>query len=249
MIEIIDLEKSFKGQKVLKGISLSVSDGELMAIIGESGGGKSVLLKHLIGLLKPDRGHVLVDGVDITALRGRELDRIREKFGVVFQGSALFDSMTIYDNVVFPLREKTRLGSGEIRERGLRALEDVGLRGIEEKYPSEISGGMKRRVALARALITEPSIVFFDEPTTGLDPIILHSIHNLIVSTHRKYRFTGVIISHEIPEIFDVADKVAMLYGGRIVAAGTPEEIESSQDPAVRQFITGSTQGPIKSLG
>lgn len=248
MIEVVGLEKSFKEQKVLKGISLSVANGELMAIVGESGGGKSVLLKHLMGLMKPDSGRVLVDGVDITELSGRELDRVREKFGVVFQGSALFDSMTIYDNVVFPLREKTRLDSGEIRERGIRALEDVGLRGIEEKYPSEISGGMKRRVALARALITEPSIVFFDEPTTGLDPIILRSIHDLIMSTHRKHHFTGIIISHEIPEIFEVVDKVAMLYGGRIVAMGTPEEIRSSPDPAVRQFITGGAEGPIKSL-
>ncbi|MBI3592531.1 MAG: ATP-binding cassette domain-containing protein, partial [Nitrospirae bacterium] len=180
MIEIVNLKKSFNSQKVLNGVNLKIFDKEVVAIIGESGGGKSVLLKHLIGLLKPDSGEILVDGVDIVPLDKRDFDKIRDKFGVVFQGSALFDSMTIYENVAFPLQEKTRLGRKEIDERTKRALEDVGLKGIENKYPSEISGGMKRRVALARALIIEPTTIFFDEPTTGLDPIILNSIHRLI---------------------------------------------------------------------
>jgi phospholipid/cholesterol/gamma-HCH transport system ATP-binding protein len=238
MIEIIDLEKSFNGQRVLKGINLAIHDKEVMAIIGESGGGKSVLMKHLIGLLKPDKGKILVDGVDITSLGKKEFDLIREKFGVVFQGSALFDSMTVFDNVAFPLREKTKLDKSEIEKRTMRALGDVGLKDIGHKYPSEISGGMKRRVALARALIIEPTTIFFDEPTTGLDPIILNSIHRLIIDTHAKYEFTGIIISHEIPEIFDVADKVAMLYGGEIVALGTPEQIKKSTDPVVKQFVS-----------
>ena len=246
MIEIINLKKSFDDQEVLRGINLRIANKELTAIIGKSGGGKSVLLKHLIGLLKPDEGDIVIEGVDVTVVHGKELDRIREKFGVVFQGGALFDSLTVYGNVAFPLREKTSIGKKEVRERVLRALDDVGLRGMGNKYPAEISGGMKKRVALARALITEPSIVLFDEPTTGLDPIILHSIHNLIMSTHRKYGFTGVIISHEIPEIFSVADKIAMLYDGVIVEAGTPEEIKNSSDPAVQQFITGSLEGPIE---
>ncbi len=248
MIEIIDLEKSFNGQEVLKGINLTILDGEVVAIIGESGGGKSVLLKHLIGILKPDKGKILVDGVDITKVGRGELDRIRDRFGVVFQGSALFDSMTIFENVAFPLNEKTKLGKNEIQEKALRALEDVGLKGIENKYPSEISGGMKRRVALARALVIGPDTIFFDEPTTGLDPIILHSIHRLIIDTHVKYNFTGIIISHEIPEIFDVADKVAMLYQGTIVAAGTPEEIRKNSNPVVKQFTSSCRDELTKSL-
>lgn len=239
MIEVIDLEKSFDSQRVLDGVNLTIFDKELMAIIGKSGGGKSVFLKHLIGLLKPDKGSVLVDGVDITKLGPKELDRIREKLGVVFQGGALFDSLTVYENVAFPLREKTEVGKNEIHDRVMQALEDVGLWGMEKKYPAEISGGMKKRVALARALITEPQIVFFDEPTTGLDPIILNSIHRLIVDTHNKYGFTGVIISHDIPEIFDVADRVAMLHNGVIVEVGTPNEIKNSFNPIVRQFIIG----------
>lgn len=248
MIQISNLHKSFGGQKVLKGVNLTISRGELIAIIGESGGGKSVLLKHLIGLLRPDRGSVVVDGEDITELGRRELDRIREKFGVVFQGGALFDSFTIYDNIAFPLREKTRLSEETINEKVEEALEDVGLMGIEQKYPAELSGGMRKRVALARALITEPKIVLFDEPTTGLDPIKLHAIHKLIVETHKKHGFTGVMISHDIPEIYEVVDRIAFLFEGMIEVAGTPEEIVHSEDRIVRQFITGSLSGPIKTV-
>jgi phospholipid/cholesterol/gamma-HCH transport system ATP-binding protein len=248
MIEITDLRKSFNGQVVLNGLNLTIAKGELVAIIGQSGGGKSVLLKHMIGLIRPDAGRIVIEGADITDFHRREIDEIRKKFGVVFQEGALFDSLTVFGNIAFPLSERTKLGGQEVRERVLRALDDVGLKGMENKYPAEISGGMKRRVALARALITEPSIVLFDEPTTGLDPIILHSIHRLISMTHRKYGFTGVIISHEIPEIFSVADKIAMLYNGTIVETGTPEEIRRSSNPYVKQFITGSLEGPIEIL-
>lgn len=246
MIKIVNLHKSFGKQKVLNGVDLRVADGELIAIIGESGGGKSVLLRHLIGLLKPDRGRIEVDGEDITRVKGKKLDEIRAKFGVVFQGGALFDSLTVYENIAFPLREKTRLTREAIDDRVREALEDVGLGGMEAKYPAEISGGMKKRVALARALITEPKIVLFDEPTTGLDPIILHSIHKLIRDTHKKYGFTGVMISHDIPEIFHVADRIAFLYKGMIEVEGTPREIRFSTDPVVRQFIRGSLRGPIE---
>lgn len=246
MINIVGLQKSFGRQKVLDKVSLSISDKELIAIIGESGGGKSVLLRHLIGLLKPDRGKIVVEGEDITKLSGRELDGIRQKFGVVFQGGALFDSLTVYGNIAFPLKEKTKLSRREIHERVDEALEDVGLRGMEDKYPAEISGGMKKRVALARALITEPKIVLFDEPTTGLDPILLHAIHKLITDTHKKYGFTGVMISHDIPEIFHVVDRIAFLYKGTIEVVGTPKEIRASTDPVVRQFIKGSLKGPIE---
>ncbi len=248
MIEIKNLHKSFEGQKVLRGVNLKISERELVAIIGESGGGKSVLLRHLVGLLKPDKGKVIVEREDITELGRRELDRIREKFGVVFPGGALFDSFTIYENIAFPLREKTRLSEDRIHEKVEEALEDVGLLGIEQKYPAELSGGMRKRVALARALITEPKIVLFDEPTTGLDPIKLHAIHQLIVDTHKKYGFTGVMISHDIPEIYDVVDRIAFLYEGKIEVTGTPEEIVHSDDRIVRQFITGSLSGPIKAV-
>ncbi len=248
MIEIISLEKAFGRQKVLRGVNLTIGNGEVMAIIGESGGGKSVLLKHLIGILKPDSGRILVDGEDITALSPGEFDRIRNKFGVVFQEGALFDSMTVFENIVFPLKEKTRLGREEIRARGVRGLEDVGLRDMGDKYPSEISGGMKKRVALARALIAKPSVVLFDEPTTGLDPVIMNSIHGLIRQTHQKYGFTGIIISHEIPEIFTISDKVAMLHDGSIVEAGTPGEIRSSSNPVVRRFVTTGCEDYSKSI-
>jgi phospholipid/cholesterol/gamma-HCH transport system ATP-binding protein len=246
MIDVIDLHKSFGTQEVLRGVNLSVRQGELVAVIGQSGGGKSVLLKHLTGLLKPDRGSIVIDGTDITRLGGSPLDRVRERFGVVFQGGALFDSLTVYDNVAFPLREKTRLSEQDIRARVLEALEDVGLTGMEPKYSAELSGGMRKRAALARALITEPGIILFDEPTTGLDPITLHAIHKLITDTHKKYGFAGVIISHDIPEIFDVADRVAFLFEGVIEAVGTPEEIRCSTDEVVRQFVTGSLWGPIR---
>jgi phospholipid/cholesterol/gamma-HCH transport system ATP-binding protein len=244
VIEVIDIHKSFGDQKVLEGVTLTVADHELIAVIGESGGGKSVLLRHFIRLLKPDRGSVIVDGKDIVKLRGRELDSVREKFGVVFQGGALFDSMTVRDNVAFPLREKTKLTMEEIGRKVAEALDDVGLAGMEHKFPAEISGGMKKRVALARALIAEPSIVLFDEPTTGLDPVMLRTIHRLIADAHRKYRFTGVMISHDIPEIFDIADRVAFLYRGMIEVVGTPAEIKSSADPVVRRFIRGETEVP-----
>ncbi len=246
MIEIRDLHKSFGTQQVLKGVDLTINDGELMAIIGESGGGKSVFLKHLIGLLKPDRGSIVVEGKDIVGLRGAELDAIREHVGVVFQGGALFDSLTVYDNVAFPLREKTRLSREQIHHRVIEALEDVGLMGREQKYPAEISGGMKKRVALARALISEPKIVLFDEPTTGLDPIRLHAIHRLIMETHKKYRFTGVMISHDIPEIFEVVDRIAFLCNGMIAIVDTPAEVTGSTDPVVIQFLQGNPEGPIE---
>jgi len=248
VIEIIDLHKAFDGQKVLNGTNLTIPDKEVITIMGKSGCGKSVLIKHIIGLISPDKGSVVIDGVDITALDVRELGRMREKLGVLFQGGALFDSLTVQENVAFQLNEKTKLGKGEIKDRVMRALEDVGLQDMGKKYSAELSGGMKKRAGLARALITEPAIVLFDEPTTGLDPIISRSIHRLIRATHEKYRYTAVIISHEVPGIFEISDKVAMLYNGIIEEFGTPEEIEDSASPVIRQFITGSLEGPIESL-
>jgi phospholipid/cholesterol/gamma-HCH transport system ATP-binding protein len=242
VIRIEGLTKSFGRQAVLRGLDLEVATASITVIIGRSGGGKSVLLKHLIGLLRPDSGRVLVDGADITGLRGRALDEIRRRYGVVFQGGALFDSMTCAGNVAFPLREKLHLPRPEVEQRVEAALHQVGLEGMGGKYPAEVSGGMRKRVAIARALVTEPEIVFFDEPTTGLDPILVNTIHHLVLDLHRKYRFTAVMVSHEIPEIFEIADTVAMLHEGRIAEVGPPAAIQRSQNPVVRQFIRGEPE-------
>ena len=239
MIRVEALTKSFGRQKVLRELSLDVPSGSITVIIGRSGGGKSVFLKHLIGLLHPDSGRVLVDGVDVTGLRGRALDDVRRRYGVVFQGGALFDSMSCHDNVAFPLRERLGLPPAEITKRVDAALGQVGLEGMGAKYPAEVSGGMRKRVAIARALVTEPEIVFFDEPTTGLDPVLVNTIHHLILDLHRKFRFTAVVVSHEIPEIFEIADTVAMLHDGRIAEVGAPAAIQASSSRVVRQFIRG----------
>ncbi|MGH7372911.1 MAG: ABC transporter ATP-binding protein [Candidatus Rokuibacteriota bacterium] len=242
MIRVQGLHKRFGAQPVLRGLDLDIATGEIMVIIGRSGGGKSVLLKHFIGLLRPDAGTVAVDGTEITRLRGRELDQVRERYGVVFQGGALFDSMSVFDNVAFPLREKSRLGVAEIRGRVDEKLDQVGLGGMGHKNPAEISGGMRKRVAIARALVTEPEIVFFDEPTTGLDPILVNTIHHLVVELHRKFRFTAVMVSHEIPEIFEIADRVAMLHDGRIAEVGPPDAVRASANPVVQHFIRGEVE-------
>src|SRR3990172_824916 len=246
MIEFVDLYKSFGRQQVLKGINLTIPHGQITAIIGQSGSGKSVLIKHLIGLIRPDSGQALVDGEEVGQLNGKALDLVREKFGVLFQGGALFDSMTLFDNVAFPLREKTRLAEVEIAERAMQRLEAVGLADMGYKYPAELSGGMKKRAALARALVQDPQIILFDEPTTGLDPILLNSIHRLILDSHKRFGFTAVVVSHEIPEIFDIAQTVALLHDGLIVECGSPEAIMTSVNPVVRQFITGGSGGPIR---
>jgi phospholipid/cholesterol/gamma-HCH transport system ATP-binding protein len=248
MIKLTDLYKSFGSQQVLSGLSLIIPDGQITAVIGPSGEGKSVLLRHIIGLMQPDSGLIEVDGVCILGIRRSQLNRIREKFGMLFQNAALFDSMTVFENVAFPLQEKTRLTKSEIRERVISALEDVGLKNVGHKFPDELSGGMKKRVGLARALLLNPTIILFDEPTTGLDPIIKRAIHHLIRETHEKFGFTAVIVSHEIPDIFDIAQNVAMLYQGKILQTGTADEIRNSEIPAVKQFISGSLDGPIQMI-
>ena len=239
MIKVSGLRKSFNGQPVLNGIDLEVPDGSITIIIGRSGGGKSVLLKHLLGLMRPDGGSIEVGGVDLARLHGRALDEVRKRYGVVFQSGALFDSMTCRDNIAFPLREKFRLTRANITKRVDRALAQVELEGIGDKYPEEVSGGMRKRVAIARALVTEPEIVFFDEPTTGLDPVLVNTIHHLILELHRRLHFTAVMVSHEIPEIFEIADRVGMLHEGRIVEMGPPAAIQASSNPVVQQFIRG----------
>lgn len=240
MIEIIDLYRSFNGQKVLDGINLTIPEGRITVIIGKSGAGKSVLLKHIVGLVTPDRGRILIDGTDITRIRGKKRQELKNRFAVLFQGGALFDSYTIFENVAFPLREKTRLTEAEIVRRVRLRLSQVGLaEEIEGKFPDELSGGMKKRVALARALIQEPEIILFDEPVTGLDPPMTNTVFHLIGKTHQELGYTGIIVSHDIPEIFAVADKVAMLHQGRIIAQGSPAEIQRTEDPVVQRFIKG----------
>lgn len=245
MIEVIDLYKSFNGREVLRGVNLKVEKGQTLALIGGSGKGKSILLKHIIGLTRPDRGKVLIDNQDISKLRGKLLKRLKERFGIVFQGSALFDSLTVFENVAFPLMEKTRMNALQIRDSVLKELARVGLSGEENKYPAEISGGMKKRVALARCLVMNPEIVLFDEPTTGLDPLIGKAIHKLISECQKNLKFTSIIVTHEIPAIFSLVDRVAMLYDGKIIAVGTPDEINTSKDPVIHQFIHGELEGPI----
>jgi phospholipid/cholesterol/gamma-HCH transport system ATP-binding protein len=242
MINVEGLTKSFGRQAVLRELNLEVATGTITIVIGRSGGGKSVFLKHLIGLIQPDAGRIMVDGVEITRLSGRALDKVRQTYGVVFQGGALFDSMSCWDNVAFPLREKVRTPPDELTKRVEAALAQVGLEGVGGKYPAEISGGMRKRVAIARALVTEPEIIFFDEPTTGLDPVLVNTIHHLILNLHRRFRFTAVVVSHEIPEIFQIADMVAMLHEGRIVEVGPPAAIQASANPVVRQFIRGEPE-------
>ncbi len=237
MIEVIDLYKSLNGVQVLNGIRFKVEKGEILALIGKSGHGKSVLLKHIVGIMKPDRGTVLIDGEDIGKSRGTTLERLRTRFGFVFQGGALFDSINVFDNVAFPLQEKTHMDKEKIREKVLRELEQVGLPGVENKFPAELSGGMKKRVALARCLCTDPEIILFDEPTTGLDPVTARSINNLIKETHDRIRFTGVMITHDINQILSIVQKVAVLDMGAIDFIGTPEEIRQTNDPLVRQFF------------
>lgn len=240
MIQVIDLYKSFNGQMVLDGINLTMPTGRITVVIGKSGVGKSVLLKHLIGLLRPDRGRILVDEVDIATLRGRDLRDFKKHFAVLFQGGALFDSLNVFENIAFPLREKTRLSDAEIVRRVRLRLEQMHLSSeVETKFPDELSGGMKKRVALARAMIQEPEIILFDEPVTGLDPPMTNTVFHLIKKTHQESGYTALVVAHDIPEVFSIADQVAMLHQGRIVACGTPEEIQANQDPVVQSFIKG----------
>ncbi len=247
-ITITDLHKSFGANHVLRGVNLTVEPGESMVVIGGSGSGKSVLIKHIIGLLKPDRGSILVNGEEVTTMRERQLKELRKKFGMLFQAAALFDSLTVGENVAFALVEHTRLSRAEIADRVREKLTLVGLPGTEDLFPSELSGGMKKRVGLARALAIEPEVILYDEPTTGLDPIMADAINDLIVEMRERFAITSVAITHDMVSAYKIGHRLAMLYQGKIIFTGTPEECKNTTDPMVRQFITGSSVGPITSV-
>ncbi|HYC90257.1 MAG TPA: ABC transporter ATP-binding protein [Thermoanaerobaculia bacterium] len=245
VISLQHLYKSFGGKPVLRDMSIDVDQGESLVIVGGSGTGKSVTLKHIIGLLRPDKGRVLVNNEDITTMSDVELNKFRRHFGMSFQEGALFDSMSVFDNVAFPLRRHTKMTEKEIRERVHECLEDVHLHNVVRKRPSELSGGMRRRVGFARAISLKPDILLFDEPTTGLDPVISDVIADLIVEMDQKLGTTTVTITHDMKVAFKIADRVAMLHEGHIIAQGTPEQFQASKNPIVEQFIEGRAQGPL----
>ncbi len=238
MIRLINLNKSFRGQPVLKDLNLTVPGGRTTVIIGRSGGGKSVLLKHIIGLIRPDSGEIWVDDNELTRLKERDLYRVRKRFGMLFQEGALFDSMNVGQNVAFPILEHKRLPFAEVEKLVAEKLELVGLPGIEEKMPSELSGGMRKRVALARAIALDPDIMLFDEPTTGLDPIMTAAIDDLIINTQKRFQMTCVVISHDIQSVFRIAHNIAMLSEGRIIEEGVPEQFRNSKNEIVQNFLS-----------
>ena len=238
MIDIVDLHKTFSGNKVLTGINLTVPAGSTCVILGGSGSGKTVLMKHMIGLLKPDSGQVIVDGQDIVPMSVEALQQVRRSFGMVFQAAALFDSMTVFENVAFPLRQHTRLSEDEIRAQVRKRLDLMGLkRSVEDRFPADLSGGMRKRVGLARAIATEPEVILWDEPTTGLDPVTTQTINELIDSMKQRLGATSIVVTHDMVSAFVLADRMAMLANRKIVQVGTPEEMRRSQVPEVRAFI------------
>jgi phospholipid/cholesterol/gamma-HCH transport system ATP-binding protein len=243
-IRIRDLNKTFGAHHVLKGVNLDIERGRINIIIGGSGQGKSVIMKHLMGLLKPDKGHIYVDGEDIVPMNDFELNRVRRKFGMLFQYAALFDSLTVEENVSFPLVEHTRKSKREIREIVTSRLHSLGLKNVEKKYPAEISGGMRKRVGLARALVLEPEILLYDEPTTGLDPIATKNVDDMIRDIAKQFGVTSVVISHDMASTFRIGHRISMLHEGRIVESGTPDEFLASRNPFLRDFV--ETSGAVK---
>lgn len=246
MIRIVNLHKAFGDNQVLRGVHLTVEKGETMVVIGQSGSGKSVLIKHLIGLLRPDQGQIFVDDTEVNELDEDELQAFTRKFGLLFQGAALFDSMTVAQNVAFGVERYTKHTPEEIHRIVQESLARVGLHGVEHMMPYELSGGMKKRVGLARAIAYQPEIMLYDEPSTGLDPIRADAINDLINMLKRDMGVTSVVITHDMASSYKIADRIAMLYEGIILEVGTPDEIKNSRNPIVQQFIHGESHGPIK---
>jgi len=246
VIQIRELRRKLGSKQVLDGVNLEIRQGETLLIMGRSGTGKSVLLKHIIGLMTPDSGSITVDGVDIVGMSEQELSAVRRRFGMLFQGAALFDSLTVGENIALPLREHSGLPEREIRKRVAERLEWVGLTGVENMKPASLSGGMKKRVGLARAIAMDPQFVLYDEPTTGLDPIMADVIDQLIRSLQQRMGVTSVVVTHDMQSAFKVADRMALLNDGRVVFLGTPDEVRATRDPLVRQFVEGTSEGPIR---
>ena len=245
-IRMINLFKSFGENQVLRGVNLEVQPGESMVVIGGSGSGKTVLIKCIIGLMRPDEGEIYVDGLDLSSLNEEKMNEVRKKFGMLFQWGALFDSMTVWENVGFGLRHQTHLKEEEIRKIASEKLALVGLKNVEDLMPAELSGGMRKRVSLARAIAIEPEILLYDEPTTGIDPIMADAINDLIVQMREKLNVTSIAITHDMKSAYKIGDRIAMLYQGKIIEVGTPEEIKNSSNPIVKQFIEGKSEGPIR---
>ena len=247
-IRVVNLQKSFGENEVLRGVDLEIQQGESMVVIGGSGSGKTVLIKCIIGLIRPDGGEIYVDGLEITSLNERRLNEVRKKFGMLFQGGALFDSLKVWENVGFGLRQQTRLGEEEIRRIATEKLRLLGLKDVEDLMPAELSGGMKKRVSLARAIALEPEILLYDEPTTGIDPVVADAINELIIRMREKLNVTSIAITHDMKSAYKIGDRIAMLYQGKIIEVGTPDEIKNSTNPVVQQFIQGKSEGPIQLL-
>lgn len=246
MIQLESVCKSFGEKQVLDHLDLEIRKGEAITIIGGSGSGKSVLIKHIIGLLKPDCGKILIEGVDISQLKEKKLFKIIEKFGMVFQGGALFDSMTVFENVAFGIMDKDTMNESQVEDIVEQSLLKVGLPNVSQLMPAELSGGMKKRVSIARAIAKNPQIVMYDEPTTGLDPIMADVINDLILKVNESSEITSIVITHDMVSAYKVSDRIAMLYGGKIVETGSADQIRNSGNPIVRQFIEGRSEGPIK---
>jgi len=246
MIEFIDVYKSFGTHQVLNGLNFKINQGESFAIIGRSGCGKSVTLKLMVGLLKPESGKVIVDGIDVAKAYGEKLNQVRRKFGFLFQSGALLNSLAVGDNIALPLREQGVVPEPEIAKRVSEVLGLLGLEDLEKLMPAELSGGMRKRVALARAIIMRPEIILYDEPTTGLDPIMANVINELIIRMKEHFKITSVVVTHDMNSTFMVADQIALLYQGKIMRTGTPKEFQTTLDPYIKQFVEGSTKGPFQ---
>ena len=246
MIKIRNLNKSFGKKRVLRDINIDVNDGETLVIIGASGTGKSILLKNIVGLVKPNSGSINIDDVEITSCFSQELQECRKKLGYVFQEAALFDSLTIEENVAFGLKTLTKLNDEEVAKRVKQCLNMVGLENVELLKPSELSGGMKKRAGLARAIAYQPKYIFYDEPTTGLDPIMSDVISDLIINLRERLKITSIVVTHDMKSAYKIADRIMMLYKGEVIFTGTPQETRNTDNPVVKQFVEGSSQGPIK---
>lgn len=248
MIQIVNLWKYFRDKRILSGVNLEIETGKITTIIGRSGCGKSVLLKHIVGLLIPDDGKVVIEGEELSEMTPRELAHTRKKMGLVFQNGALFDSLSVEENISLGLREHTDMGDKEIAIKVAKLLEMVGLPGIEKYRPSELSGGMKKRVSLARALAMDPKYVLYDEPTTGLDPIMSAIIDELIRNLNEQLKITSIVVTHDMGSVYKISDHVAMLHYGVVRFVGTSPELRGTKDPVVRQFIEGNVEGPIRPI-